>query len=340
MLFPLQKIFLICLLASELCFYLLIAQTGIVEYLNSDLTLLFTLPLGGILGSLFAYKSIGPFQSARHKSLLLLFSQFLLSFLYPHYNLLTLFVLGLCVGALAPLLLHLFSKKEIFLLTLSLILAYGIGTCLFTTDPSSRKMLAISFTLLSLSSLLFLKNRDSGGEQLFCANAVFASPQWKQHFSVFFLLGLWVAIDSSLFEILSRSTSMSIWRSSLWPVIVFFHTAGLAAAYALRNRIHIHHSLVTLLFAATLASFFRGNATALAVLYPFSISYYNFLLLRTLVRIGDLRTLGIAMLLVGWLPSGGGLCVAILDAPLVPVMLLIIAGCASFSMERGQFYKR
>jgi len=45
-------------IASEFCYYLLIAQTGIVEVFHSDISAFFTLPLGGIIGSLLVYRPL------------------------------------------------------------------------------------------------------------------------------------------------------------------------------------------------------------------------------------------------------------------------------------------
>ena len=47
-----QRLILIFFIASELCYYLLIAQTGIVEYFSSNLFLIAPLPVGGVIGSL------------------------------------------------------------------------------------------------------------------------------------------------------------------------------------------------------------------------------------------------------------------------------------------------
>ena len=47
-----QRFMLILFIASELCYYLLIAQTGIVEYFSSNLFLIAPLPIGGVIGSL------------------------------------------------------------------------------------------------------------------------------------------------------------------------------------------------------------------------------------------------------------------------------------------------
>ena len=46
-----QRLILILFIASELCYYLLIAQTGVVEYFSSNLFLIAPLPVGGIICS-------------------------------------------------------------------------------------------------------------------------------------------------------------------------------------------------------------------------------------------------------------------------------------------------
>lgn len=45
---------LIFFVAFELCYYLLIAQTGIVEFFGSDLTVIAYMPIGGIIGSVLS----------------------------------------------------------------------------------------------------------------------------------------------------------------------------------------------------------------------------------------------------------------------------------------------
>ena len=78
-----QRLILILFIASELCYYLLIAQTGVVEYFSSNLFLIAPLPIGGVIGSLLvSYIKI----DFRNKISLFLTIQLIMSFLYPNFN--------------------------------------------------------------------------------------------------------------------------------------------------------------------------------------------------------------------------------------------------------------
>lgn len=104
-----QRLILIFFIACELCFYLLIAQTGVVEYFSSNLFLIAPLPIGGIIGSLLvSYIKI----ENKNKISIFLSIQLLMSFIYPNYNFLTLFILGFAVGSLAPLIINEIKKNK------------------------------------------------------------------------------------------------------------------------------------------------------------------------------------------------------------------------------------
>jgi hypothetical protein len=323
-----QTFLLITLMASELCYYLLVAQTGIIESFNSDLSRIFTLPLGGAIGSLIAHRNFGALNTTRRKIAFLLFAQGLLSLAYPNFNLVTLFFLGLTVGALAPLFIHLFSKDEIFPLMLALGCAYATGTALFTSPPEGRRLIAIVLSMLALAAIAGLQRDDKKIEAREVSVGLRLAPCSAA------LLFLWVALDSSLFEILSRHESMSIWRGEYRYLIVLFHSLGLFTAYAVRNRFKYHHSTIALLFVTSYALLFFGQNMLLAMIYPFVISYYNFFLLRLLVSIRSLQLLGVCMLGAGWIASGLGLMVALNHLTLVPVALLL-AGCSISLLSEG-----
>jgi hypothetical protein len=325
-----QTFLLITLMASELCYYLLVAQTGIIESFGSDLSKIFTLPLGGAIGSLIAYRNIGVLNTTRRKVAFLLFAQGLLSLAYPNFNLVTLFFLGLTVGALAPLFIHLFSKDEIFPLMLALVCAYTTGTALFTTPPEGRRLIAIVLSMLALAAITGLKRDNKKREEVGPSTGLALAP-----FSAA-LLFLWVALDSSLFEILSRHETMSIWRGEYRHLIVLFHSLGLLTAYAVRDRFRYRHSAIALLFVTSYALLFFQQNMLLAMVYPFVISFYNFFLLRLLVSIRSLRILGICMLGAGWIASGVGLMVALNHLVLVPLGLLL-AGCSISLWSEGFF---
>ena len=50
-----RRVMLILFIGLELSYYLLIIQTGLVEYLDSDLLRIAPLPIGGMIGSLIVY---------------------------------------------------------------------------------------------------------------------------------------------------------------------------------------------------------------------------------------------------------------------------------------------
>ena len=103
-----QRLILIFFIASELCYYLLIAQTGIVEYFSSNLFLIAPLPVGGVIGSLLI-----SYINVKNKVTLFLIAQLILSFIYPNYNFLTLFILGFIVGSMAPRVINEVKKTHI-----------------------------------------------------------------------------------------------------------------------------------------------------------------------------------------------------------------------------------
>ena len=98
-----NSIALTLLLGFELSFYLLIVQTGITEYFNSDLIALFPLFIGGVSGTILAGVSWYKLNNPMHKIIIALTLQLALAFFYPFYNPITLFLLGLAVGMMAPL---------------------------------------------------------------------------------------------------------------------------------------------------------------------------------------------------------------------------------------------
>ncbi len=120
-----QRLILILFIASELCYYLLIAQTGVVEYFSSNLFLIAPLPIGGVIGSLLvSYIKI----ENKNKISLFLAVQLMMSFLYPNFNIFTLFILGFAVGSLAPLIINEIKKTSAIELGLALSISYVTGT--------------------------------------------------------------------------------------------------------------------------------------------------------------------------------------------------------------------
>ena len=148
-----QRLILILFIACELCFYLLIAQTGIVEYFSSNIFLIAPLPIGGIIGTLLvSYIKI----ENTNKISIFLTLQLLMSFIYPNYNFLTLFILGIAVGSLAPLIINEIKKTSLVELGFALCISYVTGTFLFNYDVSQRGFIAITLTLIVLIASRFL----------------------------------------------------------------------------------------------------------------------------------------------------------------------------------------
>ena len=148
---------LILFVAFELCYYLLIAQTGIVEFFGSDLTLIVYMPLGGIIGSLL---STYIHYNLKRKLQFLLLLQLAVTFFYPNLNFVMLFILGLSVGAIAPLIIESLKSatKNDFIAILSI--SYVLGTSLFNTPVENRMIYGIVFTAISFLSVCFLTSRD------------------------------------------------------------------------------------------------------------------------------------------------------------------------------------
>lgn len=306
-----QRIALTLFIAFELCYYLLIAQTGIVEYFASNLLLIAPLPLGGIIGSLLSYSfKINP----AHKIILFVSIQLLVSFFYPNFSIPMLFILGISVGALAPLIINELKKASSIELGFALAISYTLGTSLFTYDVTLRMPLAVGLSLLVLIASLLLPNQNR-----------IKTISSKETFTLF-TMTLWIFLDSALFESLSRNSTISIWREGYTLFIISFHILGVIAALYFRIEKNQKELLIIVLFALSYLFYFIQEAFILSIIYPFVISFYNVIILQTLLQ-KDLKTLSIYMIFIGWIASGTGLFIAlqnlILFVPLIFLMALI-----------------
>ena len=302
-----QRLILIFFIASELCYYLLIAQTGIVEYFSSNLFLIAPLPIGGIIGSLLvSYIKI----ENKNKISLFLIIQLTMSFLYPNLNILTLFILGMAVGSLAPLIINEIKKTTFIELGFALSISYVAGTFLFNYDVSQRGFIAIGLTLLTLITSRLLPIKEEKNDNSTTNHSLL-------------LLVLWVFLDSALFESLSRDISISIWRDGFTFEIALFHVIGVICALYFKIDKNQKELFIITLFALSYLFYFLREAFVLALVYPFVISYYNVVILQTIVK-KDFRTITFYMIAIGWMASGAGLFVAIEHLILfVPIILLI-----------------
>jgi hypothetical protein len=293
-----------------LCYYLLIAQTGIVEYFSSDLSIIIYLPIGGIIGSLSSFYIKTSNKSKIFGFLLL---QLIMSFFYPDLSSLMLFILGVSVGALAPLLINELKKGSNIQLGLGLAIAYVLGTSLFNFDVLLRGDIAISLTFIAIISFFFIEHNKS----VSISNSNFT------------LVGMasWILIDASLFETLSRDENISIWRDVYTYEIIFFHLLGIILAFTLKLQKNQKELFIIILFTLSYLLYFLNEALLLSIVYPIVISYYNVMILQTLIH-KDLKTISIYMIFIGWIASGAGLFIAlghlILFVPIIIIIFLII----------------
>jgi len=303
-----SKIALIFFIAFELCYYLLIAQTGIIEYFASDIYQIAPLPVGGIVGSLLSYKLLIKTQT---KIKFFLIVQLILTFFYPDYWAIMLFILGISVGALAPLLINELKKASMFELGVALSLSYSIGTFLFNYEPANREYIAIFFTLIVFVSSYFLPIEKQKKE----SDSFFTYP--------LLIMVLWIFLDSALFETLSRDTDISIWRNNFTFEIVVFHIMGVIAAIKLNIQRIENELFIIILFAFSYLFYFLQEPLLLSIVYPFVISYYNVNILKSLIK-KTLKKISLYMIFIGWIASGAGLFVALENLTLfVPISFLI-----------------
>lgn len=290
---------LVILLGFELSYYLLIVQTGVTQYLHSDLIELFPLFFGGVLGTYLAGKKYEFISSPIHKISLALSLQLILSFFYPHFNSFTLFLLGISVGAVAPLSVFIFKQKQILELVIGLGIAYTIGTYFFDSHVDSRTEMAIIFSLLALISTMVLKDYETKqvAEVRDVSSTIYLMPM------------LWIFLDSHLFESLLRNSALDIWSHNT-GMIIAFHLFGLVSAYFMRSS-HYKQHLIGILFLASYIFSYLGNLELLIIVYPFVISYYNVDVFSTLIKENNLYRLSIAMIFIAWFASGAGLALAL-----------------------------
>ncbi|RXK06624.1 hypothetical protein [Halarcobacter bivalviorum] len=303
-----QKLALVFFIAFELCYYLLIAQTGIVEHLASNIFVIAPLPIGGVIGSILSFYIK---TSNKNKIFSFLLLQLIVSFFYPNLNALLLFILGISVGALAPLLINELKKASNIQLGFALAISYALGTFLFTYDASKRGSIAIVFTLIALISSLFLNQREH--KDLTSNNYSYS----------LFVMVLWIFLDSTLFETLSRDLSTSIWRDGFTLEIIVFHLIGVVSAFYIKMEKTQKELLILTLFALSYLFYFLHEGFILSLVYPFVISFYNVVILQTIVK-KDLKTLAIYMVFIGWAASGAGLFVALENLTyFVPTIFLL-----------------
>lgn len=302
----LNRIFLILFISSELSYYLLIAQTGIIEYFSSDILAIAPLPIGGVIGSLLTYYLK---ISNKNKISLFLVFQLIMSFFYPGLSIPMLFILGVSVGALAPLLINELKKATLVDLGFALGISYVLGTSLFNYEAALRGNLAIILTVITLFCSQYLPKKEVKRENY-------------QEFSLFVMV-LWIFLDSALFETLSRDITISIWRDGYSLEIALFHIIGVATALKYKMEKNQKELFIIMLFAISYLFYFLEESLLLSIVYPFVISYYNVVILQTIMK-KDLKTISIYMIAIGWMASGAGLFIALESLILfVPILFLL-----------------
>lgn len=295
-----NSIALSLLLGFELSYYLLIVQTGIVAHYHSDLITLFPMFAGGVIGTILGGKSWGRIDNPVHKIIITLSLQLLLSFVYPNYNIFTLALLGLAVGVMAPLGIYLFKAKQQKELLFALAIAYTIGTYSFTYEIDSRVWMAVIFSLIAIVSAILLRNYRVETD----------SKVLSHSFVSYFPLMLWILLDSNLFETLSRHNVLDIWSHQTY-VIICFHLLGLIAAYFIAISERKKHLFILLLFMLSYLMSYFELTLVLAIIYPFTISYYNVVVFTALSQEMSVSKLAFMMIFVGWIASGLGLAIAL-----------------------------
>jgi len=306
-----QRIALIIFVSFELLYYLLIAQTGIVEYFNAELSQIIYLPIAGVMGAIFVM-----FCTLPRKTLLLglLGLQVIMSAFYPDFTHLGLVLLGLSVGGIAPLLIHSLKQQKHFDMGFALIIAYGVGTFLFSYPPSQRGVFALGFSLVALvgASVLSMKDKQIDAHK-------------KLDHKQLLMMSLWVFFDASLFETLSRESVIPIWRGDYTLEIIIFHILGVLGAFYMPVKKEFHTAVILTLLSVSYLLYFSTQPLLLSFVYPFVISYYNVIILQTLIRVKDFKQIVIAMIMIGWVSSGAGLMVALNEfIVFVPVIFITL----------------
>ena len=287
-------------LGFELSYYLLIVQTGIAAHFHSDLLALFPMFAGGVLGTVLGGRSWGKIDNPIHKIIIALTLQILLSFVYPNYNIVTLFLLGIAVGLMAPLGIYLFKEHQQKELFFALAIAYTIGTYLFTSDVESRMWMAVAFSTIALLSAVILRDYKVERDAKIVSHTLISYAP----------LMFWILLDSHLFESLSRDVGMNIW-SHYTSMIIVFHIIGLLSAYFIVIPKSKEHIYISIAFLGSYIFYYLQWPFLLAMLYPFTISYYNVVVFTTLSQEMSLSKLAYMMIFVGWVASGLGLAIAL-----------------------------
>ncbi|MCI4407070.1 MAG: hypothetical protein JHC35_07285 [Sulfuricurvum sp.] len=289
--------FLVIVLSSQLLYYLLIAQTGVVGAFHSHIHDLYTLPIGGIIGAVLSAWRSHRFLTIE---LYVLFAlQGVISWFYPDYSLWMLWILGFLVGYTTPLLLYAFRFQSKLSLALGLAISYAIGTALYSYPFDERGGIAIALPLISMIALYFSRlQSDMDAEK---------KPfRWI----TLVLMMLCIFADSALFETLSRSGDIDIWGK--YPLLIInSHLLGVYLAYRYGTELTKQSRIILTLFLLSYMFYGLKIPLLLSIIYPIVISYYNVLLFQALIRLADIRLIGLSMVGVGWIATSAANAIAL-----------------------------
>lgn len=303
---------LVIVLSSQLLYYLLIAQTGVVGAFDSHIHDLYPLPIGGVIGSLIA--AYWKHHGLKQELYFMFGAQIMISWFYPNYSLGMMLVLGFIVGYTTPLLLHAFKDESKGALAIGLGISYAVGTSLYTYPFIERGWIAITLPLISMIALYFST-----------IHAHIPNYHSVINKKMVVVMMIWIFVDSALFETLSRSDSMDIW-SEYTLLIITAHLAGVWGAYRYGTTFFTQIPIILGLFALSYGAYYLGQNFLLAIVYPIAISYYNVLLFRELTQMGDVRSIAISMIGVGWIGASIANIVALEHQLWIAVAVLVILG--------------
>jgi beta-carotene 15,15'-dioxygenase len=288
---------LIIVLSSQLLYYLLIAQTGVVGVFESHIHDLYTLPIGGVMGALLS--AIWRHQNPKMELIFLFGIQIIISWFYPLYSLGMLLALGFVVGYTTPILLYLFSSQSKIQLAWGLAISYAVGTALYSYPFAQRGVIAIGLPVISIIALYFYAPKR-------LIHIEYKKFPWR----LMIVMMLWIFADSALFETLSRSEVMDIW-SEYTLLIILSHLVGVYAAFHFGDEILKQIPLVLSFFVMSYLLYWMQIPLGLALVYPFVISYYNVLLFHKLIQIRNVRVIALLMVGVGWVATSAANAVAL-----------------------------
>lgn len=279
---------LIILFFAETSYYLLILQTGIVEYYHSNLSQIWMIPVGGVLG----ISTIATLKYRQQVVSIALVMQTILMLTYPHFDGGMLFILGFSSGLIAPYLIY--QLHSLTQVVVALALAYLLSTFAITILPEARGVLAIGLSLMALLALQWVVPQKKSKKALLN----------RGYGEVF----LWLVLDATLFELLSRS-SVAIWKDERFIVLIaFFHLVGLLLAYKFHNSKYNSVTIIGLFILSYL--FFNLNMQyPLAIVYPIVISYYNVMVLKRFMNL-SFEQLSFASSGL-WMSAGMGLFISL-----------------------------